>query len=264
MVTPAFNGAPTIGRTLASVRDQDYPGIEHVVVDGGSTDGTQEILRQAGVRFISEPDDGLADAMNKGIAMASGDWVGWLNADDVYLPGAFRAVGDAAAGDPGARWITGRCPIVDGEGVEIRRPITAYKNWLLRHYTFGLYLTQNFVSCPATFMRRDALAAVGPIDKRYRYSMDYDLFLRLARSWDPVILDRDLATFTMEEGSLSMSGFESQFAEHLEVARRHGGGHRAALVGNRVMSTVIVSVYQLMRRRRRGRQATSAGPSGSP
>ena len=91
---------------------------------------------------------------------------------------------------------------------------------------------------------------MGPIDTTYRYSMDYDLFLRFARRWDPLILDRDIATFTMEEGSLSMSGFEDQFDEHVECAERHGSGHRLAVFGNRAISRGIVAVYRTLRWRR--------------
>ena len=88
-----------------------------MVVDGGSTDGTVDILDHAGgVRYVSEPDRGLSHAMNKGVAMASGSIVGWLNADDVYLPGALRAVGEAFAARPEAEWATGRCRIIDGHG----------------------------------------------------------------------------------------------------------------------------------------------------
>ena len=99
VVTPSFNAAATIDETLRSVREQDYPHVEHVVVDGGSTDGTVDILDRAeGVCYVSEPDRGLSHAMNKGVAMASGSIVGWLNADDVYLPGALRARGRGLRG----------------------------------------------------------------------------------------------------------------------------------------------------------------------
>jgi glycosyltransferase involved in cell wall biosynthesis len=255
IVTPVFNGAATIADALASVREQGIADLEHLVIDGGSVDGTVELAERAGARVVSEPDDGLADAMNKGIRLARGRWIGWLNADDRYEPGALRAVLDAADAHPDARWITGRCPIVDGEGRRIRPRVTAYKNWLLRHYGFRLYLTQNFISCPATFLRADALAEVGPIDTRYRYSMDYELFLRLARRWDPVVLDRDLATFRMEAGSLSMTGFERQFEEHAENARVHGKGHPVAVAVNRVTSRLIVWIYRAMRARRRAGRA---------
>jgi glycosyltransferase involved in cell wall biosynthesis len=256
VVTPAFNAAATIERTIASVRAQGYERVEHVVVDGGSTDGTVEILeRTEGLRWISEPDEGLADAVNKGIALATGDVVGELNADDAYCPGALAAVGAAFAAHPEAEWVTGRCPIVGADGAEIRKPVTAYKNALLRRYSFGLYLTHNFVSAPATFFRTDVLRELGGLDLRYRYSVDYDLQLKFARRGDPVVLDRDLAQFTMAEGSLSMSGFEVQFREHAEQARRHGDGHRLAVAANALLSRAIVLTYAGMRRARRSSPA---------
>jgi glycosyltransferase involved in cell wall biosynthesis len=252
IVTPSFNAAASIERTIASIRSQGYEGIEHIVIDGGSTDGTVEILEcSEGVRWVSEPDRGLADAMNKGIAMATGEVLGEINADDAYCPGALRAVGAALAAHPESEWLTGRCPIVDGEGAEIRKPVTTYKNALLRRYSFPLYLTHNFVSAPATFFRTDVLRALGGFDLRYRYSVDYDLQLKFARRGDPIVLDRDLARFTMEEGSLSMSGFEVQFREHAQQARRHGDGHRLAVGANALLSRAIALTYAGMRRARR-------------
>jgi glycosyltransferase involved in cell wall biosynthesis len=258
VVTPCLNAAATLPEALESVRAQGYPRLEHVVVDGGSTDGTLDILRSADrVRWISEPDRGLSHAMNKGIAMARGDVIGWLNADDRYLPGALDEVGRALEARPDALWLTGRCRIIDGDGREIRRWVTAYKNAFLRRYSLALYLTQNFISAPATFLRRQAFEAVGLFDERYRISMDYDLYLRLARRADPLVLDRELSDFRMAEGSLSMSGFETQFREHAEQARRHGDGHPVAVAFNQLSSRLIVLVYSTMRRMRRRR-----GPRG--
>jgi glycosyltransferase involved in cell wall biosynthesis len=260
IITPCLNAAATLPATLASVRSQAYPGLEHIVVDGGSTDGTVELLRAAeGIRWISEPDRGLSHALNKGIAMANGEVIGELNADDVYEPGALALVGAVLRDRPDAMWLTGYCRIVDGEGREIRKRITAYKNWLLRHYSLGLYLTQNFVSAPATFFRREALAEAGGFDERYRISVDYDLQLRIARRHDPIVLRRNLAAFQMVEGTLSMAGFHTQFREHTEQARRHGDGHRGAVVANHLISAGIVGIYTGMRhvRARRVRAAAA-------
>jgi glycosyltransferase involved in cell wall biosynthesis len=247
VVTPSFNAAATIEETLRSVREQDHPRVEHVVVDGGSTDGTVAILERApGVRFVSEPDRGLSHAMNKGVAMATGSIVGWLNADDVYLPGALSAVGEAFAAHADAEWVTGRCRIIDGDGREIRKAATAYKNLLLRRYSRSLYLTQNFVSAPATFARREAYMR-HPFREDYTMSMDYDVFLQLAQAGDPVVLDRELACFRMAEGTLSMSNFERQFAEHAEQARLHGAGHPVSVAINQAMSRLIVRLYHALR-----------------
>jgi glycosyltransferase involved in cell wall biosynthesis len=247
VVTPSFNAAATIEETLRSVREQDYPHVEHLVVDGASTDATVEILQRAqGIRYVSEPDRGLSHAMNKGVDMAEGSIVGWLNADDVYLPGALRAVGEAFAAHPEYEWATGRCVIVDDAGSEIRRGATAYKNLLLRRYSRSLYLTQNFISAPATFARREAYQR-HRFREDYSMSMDYDVFLQLAQAGDPIILDRDLACFRMMEGTLSMSNFERQFAEHAEQARAHGAGHPVAVAVNQAMSRLIVLVYRSLR-----------------
>jgi GT2 family glycosyltransferase len=250
IVTPCLNAEATLADTLRSVREQDYEAVEHVVVDGGSTDGTVAILEAAGggaVRFVSEPDRGLSDAMNKGIAMARNDVVGWLNADDVYLPGALQRVAAAFERRPDALWATGRCLIIGAGGEPIRPRITRYKDVLLRRWSFPLFLTQNFVSSPATFVRREALHLVGGFDERFRYSMDYDVWLKLGRRSAPIVIDEPLACFRMAEGSLSMSGFERQFAEHVVNAREHGAGHPVPVAVNVLMSKSIVATYRAMR-----------------
>lgn len=249
IVTPTFNAAATIEETLASIAQQQYSALEHVVIDGGSTDGTLEILEReaaaGNLKFISEPDDGLSDAFNKGVAMATGEWIGWLNADDLYEPGALLAVGEAIAARPEAEWATGRCKIIGGDGEESRLAVTRYKNWLLRHYSLGRYLTNNFISSPSTFFRRTVVDELGhALDTRFKYSADYDLWLRLARRGDPVYVDADVARFRMADDSLSITGFETQFVEHAQNARENGAGHPVAVAVNRLMSQMIVLIYR--------------------
>ncbi len=249
IVTPCLNAVDTIAETLASVREQRYPHLEHIVVDGGSTDGTLELLERAdGISYSSEPDEGRPDAANKGVSRASGELIGFLNADDCYEPGALRAVGEAS---PATRRRCGP-PATAASSTAAAgdpAPVTAYKNLLLRRFSFPLYLTQNFVSDPATFVRRAALDEVGLLDNRYRISHDYDLWLRVARRWEPVVLGRYLSSFRMVEGTLSMAGFERQFREHEEVARLHGRPPPA--LANAATSRLIVLVYSALRARRR-------------
>lgn len=248
VITPCLNAAATIAECLDSVRSQDHPTVEHVVVDGGSTDGTRELLEAAErITWVSEPDGGRTEAANKGVEMSSGDVVAWLNADDRYAPGALKAVAEVFAAHPDVLWVTGYCRIVDAVGEEIRRGVTRYKNFLLRRWSLPLYLTQNFVSDPATFVRRDVLERIGPISSRWRWSHDYDLWLRVAALGPPYVMDQELAAFRMAPGSLSMTGFEEQFREHAEVARVHGDGHRAALAANSIVSRLIVAAYRARR-----------------
>lgn len=252
VVMPSYNAASTIVRSLDSIRSQGRDDVEVVVVDGGSIDGTVEILRgRPDVRWVSEPDRGLSDAYNKGAAMARGPVLGWLNADDTYLPGALDAVVGAFATRPDLVWLTGRCLIVDEKGQEIRAAVTRYKNALLSHYSQRIYLTQNFVSAPSTFFRRDTFLDVGGMDLALRYSMDYDLFLRLGRVGPPVVLEQPLACFTMAEGTLSMSGFNHQFVEHQQIAARYRADSPAAYAVNVVASRAIVLAYRAMRLVRR-------------
>ena len=220
VVTPSFNAAATIEETLRSVREQDYPHVEHVVVDGASTDGTVEILERAeGIRYVSEPDRGLSHAMNKGVDMAEAARSSAGSTPTTSTsPGRCVPSARPSRRGPQAEWATGRCLIVDDAGREIRRGATAYKNLLLRRYSRALYLTQNFISAPATFVRREAYQR-HRFREDYAMSMDYDVFLQLAQAGDPIVLDRDLACFRMVEGTLSMSSFERQFAEHAEQAR---------------------------------------------
>jgi glycosyltransferase involved in cell wall biosynthesis len=250
VVTPCLNAASTLPEALASVPAGGE--IEHVVVDGGSTDGTVEMLSGAsGVRFVSEPDRGLSDAMNKGVAMASGEYIGWLNADDYYLPGALDTV-LAALRSSQPVWLTAPCLIVDGSGREIRRGVTRYKRFFLRRYGRRSLLVQNYVAAPSTFVRRSALLDAGGFDERFRYSMDYDLWLRLARVADPLVLDEPVTAFRMAGESLSMMGFERQFEEHAENAREHGAGEPLAVAANVAVSRLIVLAYRAMRLLRRG------------
>jgi glycosyltransferase involved in cell wall biosynthesis len=252
VVTPCLNSAQTLEEALQSVRSQGLgQDVEHVVVDGGSRDGTVELLERAeGVHFVSEPDRGLSDAMNKGIAMARGEYIGWLNGDDFYLPGALPRVTRALA-ERRPLWLSAPCRIVDADGREIRRGVTRYKRFFLRRYSRRSLIVQNYVAAPSTFARRDAILDAGGFDERFRYSMDYDLWLRLAERADPLVLDEPVTAFRMAGESLSMTGFERQFAEHAQNAREHGAGHSVAVAANVVASRLIVLVYRTMRLLRR-------------
>jgi glycosyltransferase involved in cell wall biosynthesis len=259
VVTPSFDQGRFIERTIESVLSQrgDFD-LEYLVVDGGSTDGTLSILRahQDRLRFVSEPDRGQSDAINKGFRMASGEILAWLNSDDTYEPGAFDVVVRTMR-ETGARWCFGECRIVDADDREIRQPIRAYKRWVSRRYSFRRLLARNFIAQPAVFFRRDLLAEAGPLDESYAYAMDYDLWLRFGRLAPPAFIPHPLAAFRWHGGSKTAGQYGTGAREAFRIATRHAHGlERAALVEHLGHLAAEVAVYRLLDvLRREGRAA---------
>ncbi len=177
VVTPSLNQGKFIGETIMSVLSQEYPFIEYVVVDGGSTDQTLPILHSFSARlcWISEPDEGQSQAINKGWRMTRGEIVTWLNADDVLAPGAIRQAVEAllASGERVAG-VYGNCTYIDENG----QPKAAYPARSF-DYTSLVMLTENFIPQPGTFLWRTWIERVGMLDETLHYVMDYDLWLRL-------------------------------------------------------------------------------------
>lgn len=249
VVTPSFNQGAFIEDTIHSVLGQDYPDLEYVVVDGGSTDNTVEILRSYDdrIRWISEPDRGQAHAINKGLRMVSGDIIAYLNSDDVYAPHALRKVGQLFARHPAANWLTGRCRTIDLEGREIRRPITLYKNLWLGLRSYRALKVLNYISQPATFWTRNVIDAVGEFDESLVYAMDYDYSLRVGRRFKLWALDDYLAAFRVHPTSKAGSSASAQFDVDLEIVRRYTSSR--ILVGmHAAHNALAVGAYRLLRR----------------
>jgi glycosyltransferase involved in cell wall biosynthesis len=224
IITPSFNQLHFLRETVASIQGQVLDAeVEHIIVDGGSTDGTVDYLQTLGesVRWISEPDKGQADAVNKGIAMATGEIIGWLNSDDLYLPGALEAVSGHFRRNPSCRWLYGRCRIIDKEGREQWKWITKYKNARLQSFTFNKLIRENFISQPAVFFRKELVEQAGQLDLQLHYTMDYDLWLRFAGISPACVVDQYLASFRRHGTSKSETGFREQFYEQYKVALRH-------------------------------------------
>ncbi len=266
IVTPSLDQGPYLRQTLDSVALQAGPfSLRHVVVDGGSTDGSVDLLRSAAdprLSWTSGPDAGQSDAVNKGLAVvdmagsgatsASGgadagadDVVGWLNSDDFYLPGALAAVA-ATFADPAVSWAVGRYRVVDDAGRAVRRSVVRYKERLLRRYSYRRLLRENFIAQPAVFWRASFGRKVGPLDVSLHYTMDYDRWLRMGRAADPVVIDRELAAFRIHPASKTGRITRAQFDEGYAVAARHAAGDRASLLVHRFNVEKIVWAYRLM------------------
>ena len=218
IVTPSLNQGRFIEAALQSVRAQDYPRIEHLVLDGGSSDDTLAILGCQGnrIRWVSKPDRGQTNALNHGFRMASGDIVSWLNADDVLLPGAVRVVVEAFQANPDVAMVYGNGELMDVAG----RPLSSFR--FTEPFDLDrLIEVSAFILQPAAFVRRDSLASVGYLDERLNWCMDWDLWIRIGQRYRVGFLRHTLARVRLHPESKTSRGGLPKIREMHEVIRRH-------------------------------------------
>jgi len=177
IITPSYNQARFLEATLRSVLEQDYPNMEYLVVDGASTDGSVDIIRRYADRltwWVSEKDSGQSEAVNKGLHRARGEIVGWLNSDDVYLPGAVSAAAAAFRSSPSAAVVYGDALAIDADG-------RSFNLMHARQYSLVDLMAFNIICQPAAFMRRTVLEQVEYLDPAYHLLMDNLLWMKMAR-----------------------------------------------------------------------------------
>jgi len=216
IVTVCLNSRRFIDETIESVLSQDYPDFEHVIIDGGSTDGTVELIRSyaerdARIIWSSESDRGISDAMNKGVSLATGDVVAHLNSDDYFAnPAVLSRVAACFKAVPKCDWLTAGLTFVDEDGGFLR-------DVKVRRYSFRRLLRGNIILHPSTFIRRAFFHEVGGFDLSLKYCMDYDLFLRLGGLAPPYLLDDQLACFRVHNDSRSVVRSTEAYAEEFQV-----------------------------------------------
>jgi len=218
IVTPSLNQAAFIEATIRSVLNQHYSELDYLVIDGGSTDGTQTVLQKydGRLRWLSEKDRGQTDAINKGMRLAEGVILAYLNADDLYLPETLDRVAHYLAAHPQADWVYGHCRLIDEMGQsrgQLRAPLFNLNRMILRG---------EFIPQPTVFWRRSAATAIGEFDVTLRYAMDYDFFIRLGQRSPGHHLDTELACFRLQPLSKTVSGEEKHWRETLKVSERYG------------------------------------------
>jgi glycosyltransferase involved in cell wall biosynthesis len=202
VVTPSYNQAKFIEETLLSVRGQDCLQIEHIVIDGGSTDSTLDVLRRYqstyALRWLSEPDAGQSDAINKGFLLASGEIIGWLNSDDTYLPGTVARAVACLRDHPDVGWVYGDGYWIDVQGRVLSKCQSA-------PYDFkGMVYPGIFIVQPTVFFRREVLDRVGLVDVDMHLGMDYDFFLRLGHECKGRYIPNVLATRRLHPAAKSL------------------------------------------------------------
>ena len=222
LVTPSLNQGKFIRATIESVLAQGYPDLDYRVQDGGSTDGTLAVLREFEPRvpFVSERDRGQADAINRGLSKATGEVLGYLNSDDVLLPGALAAVGEAFASDPGLVFLWGRARYLDEAG-------NAISPYLARPDAIERLADACFIAQPAAFFRRTVLEEIGPFDESLHHTLDYDYWLRIASRYPRskmLFLDRELAGCRMHADAKTVAGWSRALDEIFALVKTRTGG----------------------------------------
>lgn len=216
IVTPCLNAARFLEETIQSVLAQDYPELEYLVMDAGSNDGTLEILRryENRLRYISRPDRGTADAINKGFRGTRGEILAWLNADDTYLPQAVSRAVEALAANPEAAAVYGEGYWMDSRGEVLGRyPTSPSASVALRR--------ECCICQPACFIRRKPLEDVGLLNADLHASFDYDLWIRLTKQYRLVHIPEYLAKSRMHIDNKTLATRQTVFTESIGLLARH-------------------------------------------
>ena len=248
IVTPSYNQARFLEATMRSVLEQDYPNIEYIVVDGGSDDGSVDLIERYADKlawWVSEKDKGQTEAINKGFARANGQILAWLNSDDTYEPGAVREAVEFLMENPGVGLVYGDANFIDENGrVFGKFPAaqTAYEN-----------LRRGYVHIPqqASFWRADLWKQVGPLDDSFYFAMDYDLWVRLAKISELRYLPgQTWANFRLHSDAKSIAADEHCWKEMMRVHYREGGSFFSIISAKHLVRKVVAPWWNWRRRRK--------------
>ena len=248
IITPSFNQVPYIAATIDSVLAQDYPRIEYIIVDGGSTDGSVDIIKSYADQlawWVSEKDKGQTDAINKGFARANGQILAWLNSDDTYEEGAISAAVDFLMKNPEVGLVYGDCNFIDEKGLkfgEFNAAQTDFKK-----------LQRGYVHIPqqASFWRAELWKEVAPLDDSFFFAMDYDLWTRLAKISELRYLPGETwANFRLHSNAKSIAQDKYCWEEMMRVHYREGGSFFSIINAKHLIRKVVAPWWNWRRRRK--------------
>jgi len=250
IVTPSYNQSKYLEETLLSVLNQSYPEIEYLVVDGGSTDSSVELLQKYDERiswWVSEPDQGQTDAINKGFLHARGDIYAWLNSDDTYQPEAVSNAVDFLQSHPEVGLVYGDANFIDSHGRVIGK-FNAQQTSYRRLRRGGVYIPQQ-----AAFWRAGLWHQVGPLDTSFYFAMDYDLWVRLARVTVIRYTPQLWANFRLHDDAKTIAADERCWPEMLRVHHREGGSRFSVIYARYYLRWLLAPLINWRRRQMFGR-----------
>lgn len=227
IVTPSYNQGLFLPDTIQSVLSQDYPNLEYIIVDGGSSDNSGDVIRQYAEKlawWVCERDDGHADALNKGFSHASGEVLAWLNSDDTYQPGAIRQAVGYLLAHPQLSMVYGDANLIDEQGQYLGRFPARQTNYER--------MLDGYVHIPqaATFFRASLWKQAGPLDLTLKYAFDYDLWVRLAKLAPIAYISQVWADFRLHEAGKTVYLDDRCYPDMIRVSRRERGNRFPWLV----------------------------------
>lgn len=250
IITPSKNQGKFIEQTIQSVLSQSYPNLEYIVIDGGSHDETQEILKKYEKKLLWEEKKRLnqVGAINYGVAHSNGEIIGYLNSDDILEPRALWHVANQFQKHPKKLWLSGDYSIISENGRFRNKEVVLYKKIqriILKVFPilFPMILGMNNpIAQPSTFWRRSAHSKNAKLRNTLKYTFDYDWWWQLRQKSSPILIHKKLSRFRIHSQSKGMLGYREQFAEQYTVAARYEKNNHI-LFAQKILNTAIIWIY---------------------
>ena len=243
IVTPSYNQAQFLEETILSVLNQNYPNLGYMIIDGGSTDGSIEIIKKYEkylAYWVSEKDEGMYDAINKGLKIASGNILAYLNSDDFYFPGTIQTVVDYFEKHPNTCLIYGDCDFIDSRGHFLY-------SYHYPAFKWDLFIVLNWSSIPqqATFWRRDIHEKVGYFNPTFKMAGDFDFYVKVGKHFRIDHIRRRLAKYRIHDKSLTITNQDVAREEVRRIHRRYGISDRFVIICLRCLADLRIKLLNL-------------------